>query len=53
MTAPSETDDFTTLFAPEPETGAAPAPAPAHWKVLVVDDEPDIHAVLRLSLIHI
>ena len=35
MSAPSETDDFSTLFAPEPETGAAPARAPAHWKVLI------------------
>ena len=50
MSAPSETDEFSTLCAPEPETGAAPARAPAHWKVLVVDDEPDIHAVLRLAM---
>jgi PAS domain S-box-containing protein len=48
MSAPSETDGFTTLFAPEP--GAAPDHEAARWKVLVVDDEPDIHAVLRLAM---
>ena len=40
---------FDSLFAsaPEPPTSAAVA---APWKVLLVDDEPDIHAALRLAL---
>jgi signal transduction histidine kinase len=44
-------DEFSSLFAPEhdqPPVGAASG-GPA-WKVLLVDDEPDIHAVLRLAL---
>ncbi len=41
-------DEFLGLFAPEPEI-PPPSPAPA-WKVLVVDDEPDIHAVVGLAL---
>ena len=43
------TDNFDDLFAAEPVplTGQAEL---AHWKVLLVDDEPDIHAVLRLAL---
>lgn len=45
----SEVDDFADLFAPE--TDSAPASdAGEAWKVLLVDDEPDIHAVLRLAL---
>ncbi|MBI5790574.1 MAG: response regulator [Rhodocyclales bacterium] len=48
MSAPAESDEFTTLFAPEPDD--AEARASGHWKVLVVDDEPDIHAVLRLAM---
>lgn len=41
-------DDFAALFAPEPET-PADVKGPA-WKILLVDDEPDIHAVLHLAL---
>ncbi|MDD5295593.1 MAG: response regulator [Rhodocyclaceae bacterium] len=41
-------NDFQALFAPEAEIAAEDAPLP--WKVLLVDDEPDIHAVLRLAL---
>ena len=44
----NEQDDFSALFAPEPAASAAPLVA-APWKVLLVDDEPDIHAVLRLA----
>ncbi|MDD5295592.1 MAG: ATP-binding protein [Rhodocyclaceae bacterium] len=45
----SEQEAFSALFAPEtpPPTEAAPT---LPWKVLLVDDEPDIHAVLRLAL---
>lgn len=44
-------DDFLDLFAPEPQCTASPdASAPAAWKVLLVDDEADIHAVLHLAL---
>jgi CheY-like chemotaxis protein len=44
-------DPFNELFAdettpPEKDTGAKETA----WKVLLVDDEPDIHAVLRLAL---
>jgi len=40
---------FDAIFAAEPE--ALPlAPHKRPWKVLLVDDEPDIHAVLRLAL---
>lgn len=50
----SENDDFNALFAPEPapEQNEAPAadPAAQPWKLLLVDDEPDIHAVIRLAL---
>jgi hypothetical protein len=39
---------FEDLFAPEAEA-ATVRPAPV-WKILLVDDEPDMHAVLRLAL---
>lgn len=32
------------------EKGRAASTVAGHWKVLVVDDEPDIHAVTRMSL---
>jgi PAS domain S-box-containing protein len=44
-------DDFSALFAPEPsclEPSMTPDRPPC--KVLIVDDEPDIHAVFRLEL---
>ena len=51
MTAPHSQDEFSALFASEPEPGqAAAGSAAGSWKVLVVDDEDDIHAVLRLAL---
>ena len=40
-------DEFASLFAPEPAPQEAQREA---WKVLLVDDEADIHAVLRLAL---
>jgi len=45
----NEQDAFSDLFAPEP---AAPRPAAGGvpWKVLLVDDEPDIHAAIKLAL---
>jgi diguanylate cyclase (GGDEF)-like protein/PAS domain S-box-containing protein len=47
----TESDSFADLFAPEPESIAAPdKSADAVWKVLLVDDEKDIHAVLNLAL---
>ena len=45
----SEEDGFSSLFATEPSQPEAVAGGAA-WKVLLVDDEPDIHAVLRLAL---
>jgi PAS domain S-box-containing protein len=44
----NEENDFSSLFAPEPTTPRASL-GTAPWKVLLVDDEPDIHAVLRLA----
>ncbi|MBL8489836.1 MAG: response regulator, partial [Rhodocyclaceae bacterium] len=48
----SDDRDFSDLFAPEPlpKATAAAAAAAAPWKILLVDDEPDIHAALRLAL---
>jgi signal transduction histidine kinase len=47
----TEHDSFDGLFAPESSAVVpAAAPAGAPWKVMLVDDEPDIHAVLRLAL---
>ena len=43
-------DDFTGLFAPEPAPEATPPTSVPPWKVLLVDDEPDIHATLHLAL---
>ena len=43
----SKQDDFSSLFAPE---AAKAEGSDDVWKVLLVDDEPDIHAVLRLAL---
>ncbi len=45
----SDAPGFTDLFAPE-DPAAAAAAAPQAWKVMLVDDEPDIHAALRLAL---
>ena len=51
MTSSDTETDFSSLFAPEPDAPDTAAQAPASaWKVLVVDDEPDIHAVLRLAM---
>ncbi|MEW8351548.1 MAG: EAL domain-containing protein [Candidatus Thiodiazotropha taylori] len=44
----SDNDTFSELFSPEPEV--TKIPAKAFWKILIVDDEPDIHAVFRLAL---
>ena len=50
MTSLATETDFSSLFAPEPETSATDQALTSPWKVLVVDDEPDIHAVLRLAM---
>ncbi len=50
MSQPVENDEFSSLFAPEDANAAEPQARAESWKVLVVDDEPDIHAVLRLAL---
>ena len=47
----STEDEFTALFAPEPD--ALPVTdirGERFWKVMLVDDAEDIHAVLRLTL---
>ncbi len=47
----TESDAFSDLFAPEPAIAAEPGgSAESAWKVLLVDDEKDIHAVLNLAL---
>ncbi len=42
-------DGFESLFAPDPNS-QQDSVAPEPWKILLVDDETDIHAVLRLAL---
>ena len=42
-------ENFADLFAPDPVEHAAASLAEP-WKVLLVDDEPDVHAALRLAL---
>jgi len=44
----SQQDNFDDLFAPESSEEKSVSATP--WKVLLVDDEPDIHAILRLAL---
>jgi len=46
----TERDTFSALFASEPASNATPLVADPPWKVMLVDDEEDIHAVLRLAL---
>ena len=46
---PAPGDAFDTMFAPEPVRQTPLAPT-RHWKVLLVDDAPDIHAVMRMAL---
>jgi len=47
----TDTDSFSDLFAPEPEPPVASDSADVSaWKVLLVDDEKDIHAVLNMAL---
>jgi diguanylate cyclase (GGDEF)-like protein/PAS domain S-box-containing protein len=47
----TDIDDFANLFAPETALESAQSdPNPMAWKVLLVDDEEDIHAVLHMAL---
>lgn len=41
-------DDFESLFGGEEQVAICPTCAP--WKILIVDDEPDIHALTKLAL---
>ena len=43
-------DDSTLVFKPEGEASEKPAPALNPWKVLIVDDEPEVHAATKLVL---
>jgi len=46
---PSQESDL--VFAPEDDiNGTSSAPAKSNWKILIVDDEPDIHEVTQMSL---
>ena len=49
MNLADEFDEFDALFAPGSPTSAGPVPVET-WKVLLVDDEPAMHAALRLAL---
>ena len=47
----SDSENFTTLFAPEPKWVQNPMTLrDQRWKVLLVDDEDDMHAVLHMAL---
>ena len=51
MTDFDSNDDFAALFAPEAAPGeTSSVPDATSWPVLVVDDEDDIHAVLRMAM---
>jgi len=43
-------DEFFALFAAEPDKPTADTRTAKPWKVLLVDDEADVHAALRLAL---
>ncbi len=45
----TQENDFKSLFAKEPDKHPDKQDQPA-WNILLVDDEPDIHAALRISL---
>ncbi len=49
-TSMTEPDAFSALFASEPAKNATPGVSGPPWKVMLVDDEEDIRAVLRLAL---
>ncbi|HYG90475.1 MAG TPA: HD domain-containing phosphohydrolase [Azospirillum sp.] len=48
MAGASDEDDL--LFAAESEDEAGRGPAPAPWTVLIVDDDPEVHAITRVVL---
>lgn len=50
MTGSDQVDSFSALFAPESVTDSEQVIPGECWKVLLVDDEPDIHAFFRLAL---
>jgi CheY-like chemotaxis protein len=51
MTENTSPNDFSELFAPEKsQSTETNTPSNAGWKILLVDDEADIHAVLKLAL---
>ena len=49
QTTPTQETDL--VFAPEDETeDTSPTLSTSNWKILIVDDEPDIHEVTQMSL---
>ncbi|WP_448203640.1 DUF3369 domain-containing protein [Azospirillum sp. sgz302134] len=45
----NDEDDF--LFLDDQDGGATPAPCPANrWKMMIVDDEPEVHSITKLVL---
>jgi response regulator RpfG family c-di-GMP phosphodiesterase len=49
MTSVSADHDDELLFAPEDPVAAAEA-AGEHWKILIADDDPEVHEVTKLAL---
>ncbi len=43
-------DESELIFAPEDDTPDASRTPDAHWRILIIDDEPDIHDVTQMSL---
>ena len=48
--APAADGTDALLFAPEDDAPPPVADEPAPWTILVVDDEPEVHAITRLAL---
>ena len=45
-----EDDDTPLSFADETQTSGEGSPAASPWKILIVDDEPEVHSVTKLAL---
>ena len=46
----AHSNDDAFIFLDEPEVPASTAFAQPSWQVLLVDDEPDVHAATKLAL---
>lgn len=45
-----QTDESTLVFAPEDDDNLNTSSSEPAWKILIIDDEPDVHEVTRMSL---